>query len=306
MKEPALGVHQAIIPDGQSPEVPQPANRALHDPATAVPAQPASILVGSPLVVGPSRNNRLNPAPDEQSPGGMAVIRAVGNQSVRPLPGASRSVGACHRDRIERGFEEPDLRRGRRVHVCSQRSTRAIDQYHPRCALTPLGRADCGAPFFAGAKLPSMKHSFPRSFWWSLSWASNARHNARSTPLASHCRSRRHQVLGLPYRGGSSLHGAPVQRIHRIPSKHRRASATGRPPRGRYFAGGRCGRIWSHWASVRWRQAMQPPFGKGEHGADSIIKCQVLKWLLVFLLNLETIFSRGARCRFPTTPTTIG
>ena len=54
--------------------------------------------------------------------------------------------------------EELDLRRGRRVQVCSQRSTRAIDQYHPLGSLAAFGLADFGAPFLAGAKLPSMKH----------------------------------------------------------------------------------------------------------------------------------------------------
>lgn len=204
MKEPTIGVHQSIIPDGQPAEIAQPANRAFHDPAAAVPAQPASILVGGPLVV---------------------VIGPAGNQPVRPLPRTSRSVWPCHRNRVERRPEEPALRRGCRVQVCSQRSTRAIDQYHPLCALSPLGRPDFRAPFFAGAKLPSTKHSFQRSFWASFNWAKKARHSASSAPQVSHCRSRRQHVLELPYRRGRSLHGAPVQRIHRIPSKQRRASA---------------------------------------------------------------------------------
>ena len=94
MKEPAIGVHQTIIPDGQSPEVSQLANRALHNPAAAIPAQPASILVGRALVVGSSRNNRLNPTSDEQRPGGIAIIGTVSNQSVGPLAGRP---GWCER-----------------------------------------------------------------------------------------------------------------------------------------------------------------------------------------------------------------
>jgi hypothetical protein len=73
----------------------------------------------------------------------------------------------------------------------------------------------------------------------SWSWTRNARHNFRSTPLSSHSLSRRQQVLGLPYRRGSSLHGAPVQRIQRMPSKQRRLLTRGRPPLGRGFGGGR-------------------------------------------------------------------
>jgi hypothetical protein len=52
-----------------------------------------------------------------------------------------------------------------------------------------------------------------------------------STPVSSHCLSRRQQVLGLPYRRGNSLHWAPVQRIQRMPSTQRRSSTRGRPPR---------------------------------------------------------------------------
>jgi hypothetical protein len=52
-----------------------------------------------------------------------------------------------------------------------------------------------------------------------------------STPVSSHCLSRRQQVLGLPYRRGHSLHWAPVQRIQRMPSTQRRSSTRGRPPR---------------------------------------------------------------------------
>jgi len=220
-------------------------------------------------VIGPSRNNRLNPLSDEQSTGGIAVIGTVSNQPVRPLAGAPWLVRASHRDGVKGRFEEPDLGRGRRLQVCSQRRTHAIDQYHPLCALATLGRSDFGAPFFAEAKLPSTKHSFQRSFWASLSWAKKARHRVSSTPVASHSRRRRQQVLGLPYRLGSSLQGAPVHKIHRMPSKQHRVSAGGRPPLDDRVATGRWGRICSHWASVRWRHAIGSPFVKGAHGGDS-------------------------------------
>jgi hypothetical protein len=58
-------------------------------------------------------------------------------------------------------------------------------------------------------------------------------------PVSSHCLSRRQQVLGLPYRRGNSLHWAPVQRIQRMPSKQRRSSTRGRPPRRDTFGWGR-------------------------------------------------------------------
>jgi hypothetical protein len=134
--------------------------------------------------------------------------------------------------------------------VCSQRSTRAIDQKHPLGALALLGLADAGAPPFAGAKLPSPKHSSQRTFSASFKSASKPRQSASNVPSSSHCRSRRQQVLELPYFRGSALQGAPVHRIHRMPSKHLRGSAGGRPPRDWPLRRGRRGAIRAHCASL--------------------------------------------------------
>jgi hypothetical protein len=134
--------------------------------------------------------------------------------------------------------------------VCSQRSTRAIDQKHPLGTLALLGLADSGAPFFAGAKLPSPKHSSQRTFSASFSSARKARHSASNVPSSSHWRRRRQQVLELPYWRGSAFHGAPVHRIHRMPSKHFRGSAAGRPPRALSLRRGSSGAILAHCASL--------------------------------------------------------
>jgi hypothetical protein len=109
--------------------------------------------------------------------------------------------------------------------------------------------------------VPSMKHSSHRTRCRSSNWARNARHRFSSTPVYAHSHNRRCTVLLLPYRGGSAHHGDPVHRIHRIPSKHRRASAGGRPrPRFR-GAGGKWGLIASHCRSVTLCHAIVPPFG---------------------------------------------
>jgi hypothetical protein len=134
--------------------------------------------------------------------------------------------------------------------VCSQRSTRAIDQKHPLGALALPGVSDAGAPFFAGAKLPSPKHSSQRTFSASFKSARKPRQSASSVPSSSHWRSRRQQVLELPYWRGSARHGAPVHRIHRMPSKHLRGSTGGRPPRGWPLRCGRCWAIRAHCASL--------------------------------------------------------
>lgn len=79
------------------------------------------------LVIGPSRKNRLTPTSDEQSPGGMASRGAVSNQSSGLLARAPALVRTSHGGGVAGRFEEPVLRRGRRVQVCSQRSTRTIE-----------------------------------------------------------------------------------------------------------------------------------------------------------------------------------
>lgn len=112
--------------------------------------------------------------------------------------------------------------------------------------------------FFAGAKLPSTKDSFHRILSLFCNSLGKARYSSSRTPFSSHSCNRRQQVLGLAYSFGSSLQGTPVQRIHRIPSKHFLSSARRRPPLGRGGEGGRCSFIFSHCASVKCRQLIIP------------------------------------------------
>jgi hypothetical protein len=72
------------------------------------------------------------------------------------------------------------------VKVVSQRKTPAVDHHHPLRALAPLGLADRGAPFLAGAKLPSINDSLHLICWrsfnsprkervgWIFTWAAAA------------------------------------------------------------------------------------------------------------------------------------
>ena len=228
----------------------QPRERALDDPATTVAPQLATVLVRRVRMVLLRRDDRLDPTLREPRPQPVAVVTPVQHQPIRLRPRPPRPMRTPHLDRGDRLLEEFDLARTGRVQVCSQRSTRAIDQKHPLCALALLGLADSGAPLFAGAKLPSPKHSSQRTFSASFKSASKARHSASSVPPSSHCRRRRQQVVELPYLRGSALHGAPVHRIHRMPSKHVRGSAGGRPPRDVPLRRGRCGAIRAHCASL--------------------------------------------------------
>jgi hypothetical protein len=259
MKEPGIGRDQPFIAYDEASKVSQPGKGPLHDPSPPIPTQFAPILMGGPYMGTAGGDNRVDAASGQTRPQGIAVIPSIGNQPVGPLARASGLAGASDRDGVERPLEQRDLRRGRRVQVCSQRSTRAIDQNHPLRTLPAFRLADFGSPFLAGTKLPSAKHSSHRIFCWSLSWAKKARHSLSSTPVSSQCLSRRQQVTGLPYRRGSSLHWEPVQRIQRMPSKHWRSSTRGRPPRGEALTWGRWTRIASHCCLVSVRHAMGCP-----------------------------------------------
>src|SRR5205085_11911305 len=129
----------------------------------------------------------------------------------------------------ERRFDQLHLRRGSLLQVYSERSTRAIGQYHKLCSLAAFSLPDQRAPFLARMNIPSMKHSSQRTFCWSESWLRKARQRLSSTSLSVHSLRRRWTALLEPYRSGNSLQGAPVHRIQSMPSKHLRSSMGGRP-----------------------------------------------------------------------------
>lgn len=261
----------------QEPSKPsKPCERPLDDPAASIAAQFSAILVRCIHVLALRRNDRIDASLTQRVAQGVAVIPSIRHQAIRVAPRSARSVRARHGDGGEGLLEELNFRRGRRVQVCSQRSTLAIDQKHPLRTFASLRLPDLEPPFFAGAKLPSAKHSSQRSLSRSFKSARKARHRLSSVPSASQLKSRRQQVVGLPYLRGSSLQGAPVQRIQRIPSKHFRSSARGRPPRGLGGWTGRCSLRRAHCTSVSLRHAIGN-LQKTGHGAYPTLPNQVLE-----------------------------
>jgi hypothetical protein len=126
-----------------------------------------------------------------------------------------------------------------------------VDQYHPLRALATLGFTDCGAPFLAGAKLPSRKLSshFNRPF--PSDAPSSVRQASSQTPSSSHCFNRRQQVAGDGYWVGRKRHGAPVLSTHKMPSRQALFVAHGRPRLSlRRFGSGSRGAISFHCSSV--------------------------------------------------------
>ena len=244
---------RAFIAHYQAAESLQPRVSALNDPAPLVSSQLAPVLVRRHAVVLTSRDDRLNISFDQQSSHFVAVLTPVCNQ---PLGLAPLGAAASDAPVQERLLKEFHFRGGSLLHVYSERSTRAIGQYHELCSLASFSLPDQRTPFFAVMNMPSMKHSSHRTFFLSSSWSRKARHIFKSTSPSAHCFNRRWTVLLEPYRSGNSLHGAPVQRIQRTPSKHLRSSAGGRPPFVRRLRHGSSALINSHCLSVTARQVI--------------------------------------------------
>ncbi len=200
---------------------------ALNDPSASIPPQLASILVRRSPVVGASRDDRFDPSLDQHVPNLVAVVTAIRKQTLGSAAPGPAPATACV---VQRRLKEPDFRRCCLLHVYSERSTLAIGQHHELCFLAFFSRPHQCAPFLAGINRPSMKHSSHCTWCRSSNWSRKARHRSNSTPDSAHAFSRRWTVLFEPYFSGHSPHRAPVHKIHRIPSKHRRSSTGGRPP----------------------------------------------------------------------------
>ncbi len=254
---------QAVIAHDEPPEVAKPRDAALDDPAFLVTSQHPSVLERGSIPVGAVWRNQDHAAPPQRCAQCVAGVRFVSNHPRGLLSRAPAAVSPPDSDRLKRFFRQPDLRRGSRVKSDSQRNTAAVDHHHPLRPLAPLSFADCGAPFFAGAKLPSMKDSLHFNCCRSFNSPRKVRQIASQIPCSSQSRNRRQQVDAEPNSSGKSCRRAPLRRIHKMPSSTLRSLAGGRPPRGRagYFASK--GRIFSHWASVSNRpyRAIGPPPG---------------------------------------------
>ncbi len=260
MTEALKHAQDAVLPHQQPTKVAEPSVRALDFPTPPVASQLASIVKGLlpfPLAVG---RNQLNAPPEPASPERIAVIRLIGNDALR-LRSRSAATRARHSHLRQRALGQGHfVRRGRRE-PNSQRNTFAIGQYHAFRALAALCFAHREAPFFAGKKVPSRKHSSQRnSPRWS-SVPSNARHARNQTPCSSHWRKRRQQVEGLGYCLGSSRHGVPLRSTQRMPSTQARLSAAGRPRRRLPCGCGNKFAITAHCWSVSLMRVLNPSAG---------------------------------------------
>src|SRR5271166_524503 len=221
----------------QSTELAKPGIGSLHNPAANVTPQLTSILVAPLLVVLPVGRNQVDASFLESLSQRVRIVAAVSDYPLRLLSRSAFRAGDA--DFGQRGFRKRNFCRRGTFQPNSQRKTLTVDQYHPLRPLATLGFTDGGAPFLAGAKLPSKKVSSHRSRPSSSSAPSRVRHASSQTSSSSHRCSRRQQVDGEGNSSGKKRHAAPVCRIHKIPSKHARFGAGGRPRLSRRCCGGR-------------------------------------------------------------------
>ena len=139
--------------DQQPTKLSEPCVGSLDDPASSITAQLSAIFIAPVLAVLAIGNDQLDASFAEPLAQWVRVIGLIGDYPLRLLPGAA--FGARDTDFCERGFRKTSFSRRGTFKPNSQRKTLTVDQYHPLRTLATLGFAHCGAPFLAGAKLPS-------------------------------------------------------------------------------------------------------------------------------------------------------
>ncbi len=247
MKKTLINREQVFVPDQQSSVVSDPRKRPLDYPAPSISSKLSTVLTFGFLPVFTVRTYQFNLPLLKLVAKYITVIGTIRNQSFRSRSRSSRAI-SWHFNLGQNRINKRYFVRGCRGNGASQRNTFAVDHHHPLRSFAPFGFSNPKAPFFAGAKLPSIKASSQSKSDFSSKSAKNLRQTSSHTPSSSHNRKRRQQVEGLGYRFGRSFQRAPVLKIHRMPSMTSRLSAGGRPTLP-FWGLGSNGSIFSHWAS---------------------------------------------------------
>lgn len=138
-----------LVARHQAPEVLQPPEEPFDLPAAAVAAElpPVLLVVAPGTAVG---RDELDPALGQPGIELVAVVALVADQA-RDL--APEEAG------VERGVDEGRLGGIRTCDSNGERKTSTVCDCHDLGAFAFAGEADGGAPFFAPAKVASMKAS---------------------------------------------------------------------------------------------------------------------------------------------------
>ncbi len=199
-----------FVANHQASEFLHPCKQALDLPAPTIVAKLSSILSLRPFSVLFMRCYQLNLALFKQlGDKSITVICLIANKFLRRILGKA-TIDGC--------FNQFHFMGGSAFNVSGDRKTNSVSEGHDHGAFAPLCLADSKTHFFAGTKVQSVKASvmsiLPRS---ARSCASSIAMR-RKTPYRTDCWKRLWHVWYGVYLAGRSFQGAPVRKIHNIPS----------------------------------------------------------------------------------------
>lgn len=236
MHKSSINKRIIIPPNNKSAEIPQPRKKSFDFPAAFVSSQGSSVLHRRFFPIPSMGANQVDTHFQKSDPKRVTIVSSISNNPIRETHGYL----------VERfNGQFAFVWRGRE-NLVSHRKTLAVCHHHKLCSFSLFGFSDTRPPFFAGAKVASIKHSLQSIWPASSSSAMKARQIFNQVPSSSHCFNRRQQVDGLGYSLGRAFHGAPVQRIQRMPSRHPREGRKLGPPFFDRFGRGMNGAIFPH------------------------------------------------------------
>lgn len=249
MKEAVVHADIMLVSDYETSEGAEPSERPFDFISPGISVFHPTVLFSFVLAVFPIWGQQRYPSFFEPFSERIAVMPLVRYDSVWPSFWPSLTT-LGDSDLSQSLLRQPYFSGRGRVDMASQWNTLTIDHHHPLCSFAPLGFSDGRAPFFAGAKLPSIKASLQSRTPLLSSSERNVRQTLSQIPSSSHRLSLLQQVDGLGYLSGKSLHRAPVRKTHKIPSTTMRSSARGQPFLRGISTLGNKGKIFFHCASL--------------------------------------------------------
>lgn len=228
MEESLKDAKDAVVSNLDAAEVLQPCIGAFDFPASSVSPQFAFVVEASVSDIAAIGCDQFGALPFQPHAQRVGIVSAIGDHTPQTRTWTP-SPFARHTHRTERTFREAvfgDLR-GRELR--SDRYSAAVDHHHALRTFPATCFADCGAPFLAVIKVASRNASSQSSSLRSSNCPNSLRHAFSQIPCSSHILNRRQQVDPFGYSPGRSRHRAPVRSTQRMPSRHARLDAQGRP-----------------------------------------------------------------------------
>jgi len=209
-----------FIPYHDSPEIVEPGEKAFDLPTSSVSPERPPVLCLGPFPPALMRRNHFDAQAGQRLIQGIAVIGLVADKLFGQPEEKTAPQG---------GLDQFYFMRRSTFHVSGDRKTRSVCNGHDLGAFAPFRFAHSGAPFFTGAKVPSIKASRMSIPPRSCRSSAKARRISSRAPDRTHSWNRRWHVWYGGYLSGRSFQGAPVLKIHRMPFNTSRGSRGGRP-----------------------------------------------------------------------------